>query len=76
MHSFSSIYTALIKTFSVLRIVYSEPYERIYLEVEFSLFLFHFLHSVHFICLKGSLNARTSVSREKVSTEFDCREFM
>ena len=33
MHSFSSIYTALIKTFSVsfsvLRIVYCKPYEKI-----------------------------------------------
>jgi len=35
MHSFGSIYTALIKTFSVSRIVYSKPYEKIQLEVEF-----------------------------------------
>ena len=99
MHSFSSIYTALIKTFSVSRIVYSKPYEKVHLEVQlfaFSLSLFTFssfyLPESKPQKLKGLLidsrsrilliagqsylklyNARTSVSREKDSTELDCR---
>ena len=45
MHSFGSIYTALIKTSSVSRIVYSKPLENILLEVSFfaiSISLFKF----------------------------------
>ena len=54
MHSFRSIYTALIKTFSVSRIVYSKPEEKIQLAVEFfaiSLSLFTFC--IQFILFVG-----------------------
>ena len=82
-----AIYTASIKTFSVSRIFYSK----------FGVvFLFQFLHKVHFISRKVALEIkrfdqftlacssnyfyfkkilyrRTSVSREHVSMEFNCR---
>ena len=45
--------------------------------MNFSLFLFHFLHSVHFICRKGSLleikRSFDQFTFAQVSTEFDCR---
>ena len=52
MHWFSSIYTALIKAFSVSRIVYSKPYIKILLEVGFFCYFF-FTFYIQFILFAG-----------------------
>ena len=73
MHSFRSIYTALIKTFSVSRTAYSKP-------IRSWIFLyFSFTFYIQFILFAGKealeiklYSEWTSVSRELVSTEFYC----
>ena len=53
---FSLICAALIKTFSVSRIVCLLNHKkRFNSKLNFSLFLFHFFRSIQFICRKGSL---------------------